>query len=142
MGDLTAAPRPRLAAIKGALPSLNSSHRQPPLLSLTLLDHLHLDISHRSHPIASSVPVEPPQKPPEIDATSSDATGTRRTAVLDNVPAHIADHRRSSGELSDPLPVPPVRPHLAVDDDGCEPLDHDLIVRPSLVHTDSGLKTH
>jgi hypothetical protein len=70
-------------------------------------------------------------KPPKIDATSSDATGTRRTAVLDNVAAHIADHRRSSGERFDPLLTLPVSPPLTVDDDGCEPLDHDLIVRPS-----------
>jgi hypothetical protein len=74
--------------------------------------------------------VEPPQKEEKIGATSSDATGTRRAAVLDNVAAHITDHRWSSGEHSDPLPAPPVRPLLAIDDDEREPLDHDLIVRP------------
>jgi hypothetical protein len=57
--------------------------------------------------------VKPPQKPPEIDATSIDATCTRRTAVLDNVTVHLADDRRSAGELPDPLLTPPVSPPLA-----------------------------
>jgi hypothetical protein len=52
----SAAPRPRSAAIKGALPSPNKAHYQLPLLSLALLDPSLLDIHHRSHPIASSEP--------------------------------------------------------------------------------------
>jgi hypothetical protein len=130
MDDLTVAPRPRPAAIKGGLPSLKSSHHQHPLPSEPLLDHLHRHISHRSPPISPPEPVEPPQKEENIGATSSGTTRTRRAAVLDNIAAHIADHRRSAGELSYPLPAPSVSPPLAGDDDGRAPFDPILIQRP------------
>ena len=130
MDDLSAAPRPRLAAIKGALPSLNPPHQQPPLLSLDLLHPLHLDIAHRSHQIAPSEPVEPPQKEETIGATSSDTACTWSLTVDHNVAAYLADDRRSADELPYPLLTPPISLPVAIDDDGYEPLDHDLIVRP------------
>jgi hypothetical protein len=66
---------------------------------------------------------------PEIDAIPGDAAGTRRTAVDDNVPAHLAADRRSTGELADPLPSPPVSSFLAGEDDARAPLDLPLILR-------------
>ena len=68
------------------------------------------------------------QSSPEIDALPGDAAGTRRTAVDDNVPAHIADPRRSSDDLADPLPPSPVSPSLVVDDDEPQPSISLLIV--------------
>jgi hypothetical protein len=130
MDDLihrAAAPR---AAIKGGPPLSNPSHHQLPLSSLTLLDHIPLHISHRSSLIACRSTVEPPQKEKKIAAAPGDATCTRQTVVVDNVVAHLADHRRSTGELSDPLPTPPVSSRLAGDDDAREPLDRVLILRP------------
>ncbi|KAK1613572.1 hypothetical protein QYE76_019089 [Lolium multiflorum] len=117
MDDLihrAAAPR---AAIKGGPPLSNPSHHQLPLSSLTLLDHIPLHISHRRSPIARRSTMEPPQKEKKIAAAPGDATCTRRTAIVDNVAAHLADHRRSTGELFDPLPTPPVSSRLAGDDD-------------------------
>ncbi|KAK1626389.1 hypothetical protein QYE76_000704 [Lolium multiflorum] len=57
----SAAPRPRLATIKGGLSAPNQRHQQLPLSSLALLDLSLLDIAHSRPPIASSLPV-PPQK--------------------------------------------------------------------------------
>jgi hypothetical protein len=68
-----------------------------------------------------------------LEAIPGDATATRSTAVFDNVAAHIFDDRRSSVELADPLPPPPVSPHLAGDDDVSGPLDLLLIVRLTLI---------
>jgi hypothetical protein len=64
-----------------------------------------------------------------LEAIPGDATATRRTAVFDNVAAHISDDRRSSVELADRPPSPPVSPHLVGDDDVSEPCDPLLIVR-------------
>ncbi|KAK1601456.1 hypothetical protein QYE76_007797 [Lolium multiflorum] len=59
---------------------------------------------------------------PEQEATPGRAAATREILALDNVPAHISDDRRSSDELADPLPPPPVSPSLVVDDDASRPL--------------------
>ncbi|KAK1645668.1 hypothetical protein QYE76_063473 [Lolium multiflorum] len=50
-------------------------------------------------------------------AAPGNATATRRFLIDDNVPAHTSDDRRSSDELSDPLPPPPVSPPLAGEED-------------------------
>jgi hypothetical protein len=45
---------------------------------------------------------------PEKDAAPDDATATVGFLIDDKVPAHIAIDRRSSDDLADPLPPPPV----------------------------------
>jgi hypothetical protein len=134
--------RPRSAAIKGALPRSFLPHHLSPLFSLDLLHLLHLDIVHKSPSISSPEPVSHRRSSPEIDAIPGDAAGTRRTAVDDNVPAHLADDLRSAGELADPLPAPPVHAPLAVDDDELDPLDRVLIVRLRKELTVSRLMSH
>ncbi|KAK1627249.1 hypothetical protein QYE76_001564 [Lolium multiflorum] len=49
-----------------------------------------------------------------------EAAASRRFLIHSNVAAHIADDRRRSDELADPLP-PPVSPSLVVDDDASRP---------------------
>ena len=66
------APRHLVAPIKGALPRA----QPPPLLSLVLLDHLHLNIVHRSRPIRRRSTAEPPQTKTKLGATPGDAAGT------------------------------------------------------------------
>ena len=81
------------------------------------------------------------RRSPSIGAAPGSNTGTRRFAIVDNDPAHLVDPRRSSGERSDPLPSPRQYPSLAGDDDGREPSDPSLIVRPGIAHTVSGFIT-
>ncbi|KAK1680422.1 hypothetical protein QYE76_041270 [Lolium multiflorum] len=90
------------------------------------------DVLNSPAPSPSSIvpSVKPPQTPPSIGASPGSAAGTRRFAVVDNAPAHIADHRWSSGELSDPLHAPVSQP-LAGDDDGRAPFDPLLIMEPT-----------
>ncbi|KAK1686622.1 hypothetical protein QYE76_047470 [Lolium multiflorum] len=71
---------------------------------------------------------------PEQEAAIGDATASRRFLIHSNVAAHIADDRRSSDELADPLPPPPVSPSLIVDDDASRPCDRVLIARLSSPH--------
>jgi hypothetical protein len=83
-----------------------------------------------------------PQTPPPIGAFPGDATATRRTAVIDNVAAHLAVDRRSSDNRSDPLPPPRQSIPLIVDDDDAQPPDHPLILRLTIKGTDSVEVSH
>jgi hypothetical protein len=77
-------------------------------------------------------------KSPLIQASSRCATTTGFFPFIDNPFLHLAADRRSHGEPSDPLPEPRRRALPLVDDDGRDPSDHDLIVRPTSPRTDSG----
>lgn len=135
MTATSAAPWPRLAAIKGGPPAPNQAHRKLPLSSLPLLIHLPLDIAHRRPPIASSLPVSRCRSSPEIDAIPGDATATRRFAVFDNAAAALLRRPPRHRWAVNPLPSPRQSLSLAVDDDERGPLDHVLIVWRRLEHT-------
>ncbi|KAK1666120.1 hypothetical protein QYE76_054279 [Lolium multiflorum] len=71
----------------------------------------------------ADVPIKRPSATaPRSRASASPGHQPPEILALDNVPAHISDDRRSSDELADPLPPPPVSPPLAVDDDASRPL--------------------
>ena len=82
------------------------------------------------------------RRSPSIGATPGSNAGTRRFAVVDNILAHTADHRRSSGELANPLGPPPVGFAPVADDDKPRPSIMLLILRPPFKHTVSAFKRH
>ena len=79
------------------------------------------------------------EESPSIQATSSSATATGCFAIVHNYLTHTAIPRWSRGELSDPLPSPPTSLPLAREDDAPAPSDPDLILRPTLKRTNSGV---
>ena len=83
-----------------------------------------------------------PQHSPEKEAAPGDATASRSFLIYSNVAAHNSDDRRSSDDLSDPLPPPPVSLPLAGEDDPSGPSIHRLIARPSSPRTASRVTAH
>nr|XP_051229658.1 SH3 domain-containing protein C23A1.17-like [Lolium perenne] len=71
---------------------------------------------------------------PSIDASPSDATGTSRLLVLDNVDLHLANPSLESQLAADPPPSPPVGLALIDGDDAPQPSISVLIQRLSSNH--------
>ncbi|KAK1617729.1 hypothetical protein QYE76_023246 [Lolium multiflorum] len=112
-----APPRPPLAPIKGGPPRAIRAQHSTPLSLLTLLDSSPPHIAAGSHSIARRSTASTAARAPLIEATSGDATCTRRSAVLDNLLLHRRPASPEPGELSDPPLSPPVTLVLVGDDD-------------------------